>query len=148
MTPQEPVLRRELAAIGRNELLARLASADFALLGPHLTETVLDRGALLQEPGQKISRVYFPHSGLVSLTVVLPEGRPFDAVNIGREGVIGHAAGLGPTIAVSGAVVQLQMRAACIAAGALAAAAEHSATLRAAIVHYNQFLIAALQQAA
>src|SRR4029450_4918179 len=122
MTPQEPVLRRELAAIGRNELLARLASADFALLGPHLLETVLDRGALLQEPGHKINRVYFPHSGLVSLTVVLPEGRTFDAVSIGREGVIGHTAGLGSALAVSGAVVQLQMRAAHIAGGPVGAA--------------------------
>src|SRR5262249_48291523 len=137
---------REKEPIGRNRLLARLSLPDFALLGPHLVETVIDKGSLLQEPGQTIKRVYFPHSGLASLMGVLPEGDAIDAVTIGRAGAIGLMAGLGCVIAVSRAVVQLQMRAAYVPAAAFGAAADSSPALRAMIVRYNDLLVAQIQQ--
>src|SRR5438309_966394 len=97
-------------AVGRNRLLAGLPPADFAALAPHLHETTLERGALLQEVGQPVTRVYFPHSGLVSLLGILPDGHAVDTATIGREGAIGASAGLGSHVALSQAVVQLPGR--------------------------------------
>src|SRR5262245_8400359 len=79
--------------VGRNRLLAALPPADLTLLTPHLVEISLETGAVLQEPAQPIKRVYFPHSGLVSLLGILPEGQAIDTASIGRDGAIGLSAG-------------------------------------------------------
>ena len=78
---------------GRNRLLAGLPPADFDLLVPHISEVALDRGSVLQEPGQAITRVYFPHNGLISLLGMLPEGHAVDTASVGREGGIGKGHG-------------------------------------------------------
>src|SRR5215831_18410005 len=86
----EPIARARMPdvgveVLGRNRLLAALPMADFALLAPHLVEATLDRGAVLQESGLPIRRVYFPHGGLVSLLGTVPEGHAVDTATIGRE---------------------------------------------------------------
>src|SRR5262249_41776998 len=58
----------------RNLLLAALPAKDFALLAPHLKETVLEQGVVLQEQGNRIDQVYFPHDGIISLLAVLRHG--------------------------------------------------------------------------
>src|SRR5258707_8881874 len=136
----------EPAPFGRNRLLADLSAADFSSLASHMTDTMLDKGTVLQEPGEPISRVYFPHSGLVSLLGVLPDGNAVDAATIGREGAIGLSAGLGCTIAVSRAVVQLPARVAQINALAFAEIAAHSTAISQMIARYNDTLLAQVQQ--
>src|SRR5690348_138857 len=130
-----------VGAIGRNRLLAGLPAADFSLLAPHLVETGLARGAALQEAGQPIKRVYFPHGGLVSLLGVLPDGHAVDTATIGREGAIGLSAGLGSQIALSRAVVQLAGSAAQISPARLADVATQSKAVRNMIVRYNDVLL-------
>jgi CRP-like cAMP-binding protein len=136
----------EAAPFGRNRLLADLPAADFSSLASYMTDAVLDKGTVLQEPGEPISRVYFPHSGLVSLLGVLPDGNAVDAATIGREGAIGLSIGLGSTIAVSRAVVQLQARVAQINALAFAEIAARSAAISQMIARYNDTLLAQVQQ--
>jgi hypothetical protein len=51
----------------RNRLLAALTSADHSLLAPHLKELSLELGSLLQEAGEPVEQIYFPHQGMVSL---------------------------------------------------------------------------------
>ena len=133
--------------VGRNRLLAALPPADLALLAPHLVEISLETGAVLQEPAQPIKRVYFPHSGLVSLLGILPEGQAIDTASIGRDGAIGLSAGLGAHTALSRAVVQLPGRAAQIAPGRLAEAAAHSRAVQDMIVRYGDVLLAQVQHA-
>ena len=134
-------------ASGRNRLLTALPAADLALLSPHLVETNLDSGVVLQESGQPIRRVYFPHAGLVSLLGILPEGQAIDTASIGRDGAIGLSAGLGAQIALSRAVVQLPGRAAQIAPNRLAEVAAHSRAVQDMIVRYNDVLLAQVQHA-
>jgi CRP-like cAMP-binding protein len=135
-------------AIGRNRLLAALPPAAFELLAPHLVETMLEKGETLEEPGEPITRVHFPHGGLISLLGVLPEGHAIDTATIGREGAIGLAAGLGPQIAFTRAVVQLPTPAASIAAARLAEAAAASKPVREMIFRYSAALLAQAQQLA
>jgi CRP-like cAMP-binding protein len=145
--PSQPtILDLGFGAIGRNRLLAGLPPAEFDLLAPHITEATLDKGSVLQEPGQAIARVYFPHSGLVSLLGMLPEGHAVDTASIGREGAIGLTAGLGAQTAFSQAVVQLPVRAAHISAPRFAEVAARSKPLRDMIVRYNDVLLAQVQQ--
>jgi CRP-like cAMP-binding protein len=131
---------------GRNHLLAGLAPDDFALLSPHMRETFLERGSLLQEPGRMIGRVYFPHDGLISLTGNGRAEYPIDTASIGCEGAVGLMVGLGSQIALSAAVVQLPGRAVFIAPERFAEAAAESAPLRQMIVRYNDTLLAQVQQ--
>src|SRR5262252_6993138 len=135
-----PAKAVEEEAIGRNRLLAALPAADFALLAPHLVEVTLDSGTLLQEQGQPIKRVYFPHGGIVSLLGILPEGHAVDTATLGRDGAIGLSAGLGSRIGSSRAVVQLPMRAAQVVPARLAEAAGESRAVRDMIVRYNDIL--------
>jgi CRP-like cAMP-binding protein len=44
---------------------------------------------VLIEAGEKLDHVYFPHSGMLSLLVVLDDGKAIEVATVGREGVIG-----------------------------------------------------------
>lgn len=145
-TALAPDVELGTGAIGRNRLLARLSPADFALLTPYLAEVTLDRGAVLQEPGQPIKRVYFPYGGLVSLLGILPEGQAVDTATIGHEGAIGLSAGLGSQIALSRAVVQLPGHAAQIVPARLAEIATQRKAVRDMCVRYGDVLLAQVQQ--
>jgi CRP-like cAMP-binding protein len=133
-------------AAGRNGLLASLPPADLAALAPHLVEAPLERGAVLQEAGQPIRRVYFPHSGLVSLLGMLPDGYAVDTAMIGREGAVGLSAGLGSQLGVSQAVVQLAGHAAQIMPARLAEVAAERKAVRDMIVRFTDVLLAQVQQ--
>jgi CRP-like cAMP-binding protein len=131
---------------GRNHLLAGLGPNDFELLAPHLDETFLERGRVLQDAGARIERVYFPHGGLISLVGNAREDHPIDTAMVGCEGAIGLMAGLGSQLALGAAVVQLPGRATLIASARLAEAAADSASLRHMIVRYNDVLLRQVQQ--
>ena len=79
----------------RNLLLASLPAKDFALLAPQLKEIVLEQGVVLQEQGERIDQVYFPHDGIVSLLAVMRQGDAIETATIGYEGAVGAFAGFG-----------------------------------------------------
>jgi CRP-like cAMP-binding protein len=135
-------------AIGRNRLLAALPPAPFDLLAPHLLETTLEKGQVLEESGESITRVYFPHGGLISLLAILPEGHAIDTTTVGREGAIGLAAALCAQTAFTRAVVQLPAPAASISAARLAEVAAASKPVHDMIVRYSAMLLAQVQQLA
>jgi len=146
VAPHAGGLDLAVSAVGRNRLLTSLPQADFDTLAQYLTEVTLDKGTVLQEPGQPISRVTFPHGGLISMLGLLPEGHAVDTASIGREGAVGLSAGLGAQIAHCTAVVQLPVQAAQISAARFADAAARSRAVRDMIVRYNDLLLAQVQQ--
>src|SRR2546430_15744528 len=77
-----------------NRFLATLPPHDFALLTPHLRTVTLERGTILHDAGDEIERVYFPHSGMVSLVAGMQGGAALETATIGRAG--GTRAGTGP----------------------------------------------------
>jgi hypothetical protein len=54
--------------------LATLPPHDFSLLVPHLRTLALERGVMLHDVEEQIERVYFPHTGMVSLVAVMQTG--------------------------------------------------------------------------
>src|SRR6476646_11263283 len=91
----------------RNLLLAGLPAGDFVLLAPYLKEVVLEQGAVLQEQGDLVDQVYFPHDGIISLLAVMRQGDAIETATIGYEGAVGSFAGLGSRRAHTRAVVQV-----------------------------------------
>src|SRR5262249_44898159 len=126
--------------------LATLPPHDFSLLAPHLRTITLERGVMLQDVGEEIEHVYFPHTGMVSLVAVMQSGATVETATIGRWGVIGASAGLGAWSAVALAIVQLPGTAAWISASHFHAAAMQSTAIRDLIVRYNDVLLAQVQQ--
>jgi CRP-like cAMP-binding protein len=129
-----------------NRFLAALPPADLALLSPHLRDVPLERGAVLHEPDDELEHVYFPHSGMVSLLVVMLNGASVETATMGRAGIVGAAAGLGSRCGLGRAVVQLPGEAARLTADRFHAAVNESQAIRDLVVRYNDALIMQIQQ--
>ena len=141
-----PPLARQLEHGRFNRFLATLPPHDFSLLAPHLRTHALERGVMLHDVGEQIERVYFPHSGMVSLVAVMQSGATVETATVGRAGVIGASAALGARTAMARAIVQLPGTAAWLSASQLHAAAVQSQAIRDLIVRYHDVLLAQVQQ--
>jgi CRP-like cAMP-binding protein len=134
-------------AEARNHLLASLPANEYALLQPHLKDLPLKQGTVLAEQGDPIEHVYFPHSGMVSIVIVLAEGeKSVETATVGREGAVSAVAGLGERKANARAIVQVEGHGARIAARQLQAAVKQSPFLRDFIVRYQEMLLHQAQQ--
>jgi CRP-like cAMP-binding protein len=128
--------------------LASLPAKDFALLAPQIKDIVLEQGAVLQEQGERIDQVYFPHDGIVSLLAVMRQGDTIETATIGYEGAVGAFAGLGMRRAHTRAVVQVRGSASRIAASRFRKVAEDSEAVCRLIVRYGEMLLIQVQQTA
>jgi CRP-like cAMP-binding protein len=136
------------AAQHPNRLLASLPAADFELLRPHLKPFELVHGDLLFDAGDAIRRVYFPHSGVVSLVVSLADGQRIEAAMVGRDSLVGASAALDGGVALNTGLVQVAGTASILDTGTLQAAAEQSAHFRTTLMRHEQILLAQAQQSA
>jgi len=132
----------------RNRLLVALSPADLSLLAPHMKDFVLEQGSILQEQGERIDHVYFPHTGIISLVTVMQQGDAIETATVGREGAVGSLAGLGPRRSHTRDVVQVTGTASRIPAAQFRKAAEKSAAIRDVIVRYGEMLLIQVQQTA
>jgi CRP-like cAMP-binding protein len=125
-----------------NILLAALPRDQFnQLLRPHLTTRPLPQGLTLLEAGNEFDHVYFPHNGMVSLLVVLRDGKSIETSTVGREGVVGAMAGIGLYKSTVRAVIQLSMGASIIPASQFRKAVAASDAIRDICIRYNEILL-------
>lgn len=92
----------------KNRLLAGLPRGDSDILVQAGQVLELPQGTVLGEPGQEASDVYFPLAGMVSLVVVMRNGKALETGTVGREGVVSAMAGLGTHIPHVRSVVQVE----------------------------------------
>ena len=130
----------------RNRLLAALPSDELAKLAPHLREVVFFPGDALHRPGEQIEQVYFLHSGIISLMVVLEGGSTVETVSVGHEGAIGTIEGFGSLHAFTRALVQVSGSASRISAPTFRSILAASVELKEAINHYHMSVMAQVQQ--
>ena len=80
-----------------NHLLAALSVRDYISFAENLEEVSLERGQILAEPGRPVEYVYFPNSGVASVTSTGEAGAAIEVALVGREGFVGVPAFLGST---------------------------------------------------
>lgn len=131
-----------------NRLLDSLPAGDAALLKPHLKTIAMVQGASLQEQGEQIGHIYFPHNGMISLLAVMKQGNSVEIATVGREGAIGAMAGFGPRHAFTRALVQVDCAVSRITTGHFQDAMKKSAALRETVARFNEGLLAQVQQTA
>lgn len=124
-----------------NKLLCSLPRDRMDLLAPHMVTKQLPQGQVLLEAGEEFDHVYFPHSGMLSLLVVLRDGKAIEVATVGREGVVGAMAGLGLYRSSVRIVVQLPMAATRIPATQFRKAADDSDAVRDLCIRYNEVLL-------
>jgi CRP-like cAMP-binding protein len=121
----------------RNHILARLASADLALIEPHLELSDLPLRKILEQRGKPIKTVYFPHSGFASVVANGHTKRPIEVGIIGREGMTGLSVVLGGDTNDNDVFVQAAGSGRCIRANKLRETIGKSPSLHRSLLRYT-----------
>src|SRR6202162_3279384 len=90
-----------------NIILLSISDSDYASLRPHLEYVNLPNHLVLHEAGGKLEFAYFPNRGLISLVVVMKDGKTAEAGIVGNEGFTGTLAAVGLRRSPLQAVVQI-----------------------------------------
>lgn len=90
-----------------NKILLSISDSDYSSLRPHLEYVSLPNHLILHEAGGKVEFVYFPNRGLISLVVVMKDGKTAEAGIVGSEGFTGTLAAVGLRRSTLQAVVQI-----------------------------------------
>jgi CRP-like cAMP-binding protein len=100
-------VRRSVAGRSvRNVLLLTASDSDYSALRPHLKYIRLPGHLILHEPGT-LKFAYFPNRGLISLVVVMKDGKTAEAGIVGNDGFTGGPAAVDLTRSTLQAVVQI-----------------------------------------
>jgi CRP-like cAMP-binding protein len=79
----------------RNKILLAMTDVEFHVIRPHLEYVALPSHLHLHEPHQTYRFAYFPNEGLISLVVVMANGKTVEAGIVGNEGAAGLPAVVG-----------------------------------------------------
>ncbi len=90
-----------------NLILLSISDSDYNSLRPHLEYVSLPNHLVLHEAGGKLEFAYFPNRGLISLVVVMKDGKTAEAGIVGKEGFTGTPAAVGLSRSPLQAVVQI-----------------------------------------
>jgi len=88
-------------------ILLSIPDSDYRVLRPHLEYVSLPNHLVLHEAGRKLEFAYFPNRGLISLVVVMKDGKTAEAGIVGNEGFTGTLAAVGLRRSPHQAVVQI-----------------------------------------
>ncbi len=124
----------------RNRLLRAMRPDDFDAIVQVSDVVDLAHRDCLAPPGRPCTHVYFPESGIASVTLQ-SEPMRVEIGLIGREGFVGITALLGDGISPHGSFVQLPGRYVRVPVDAFRAAVGASAPLRAMLMRYVQVYI-------
>lgn len=130
----------------KNALLCALDLPIYEQLAPHLSSVDFERGEVFYEPGRRIDKVYFPHSGVISLLSVMADGSAVETSTVGRESAVGLMAALTPVIAFSRVIGQSAGYASSIDARRLHGFVAASPLLRDVILRHCDALLSNAQQ--
>jgi CRP-like cAMP-binding protein len=90
-----------------NQILLAIPDDEFKHLRLHLKFVDMPHHLSLYEPNQKIEFAYFPNRGMISLVVVMENGRTVEVGVAGKEGFSGAAAAVGLPRSTVREVVQI-----------------------------------------
>jgi CRP-like cAMP-binding protein len=90
-----------------NHILLSVSDSEYSSLRPYLGYLSLPNHLVLHEAGGTLEFVYFPNRGLISLVVVMKDGKTAEAGIVGKEGCTGTLAAVGLSRSMLQAVVQI-----------------------------------------
>lgn len=90
-----------------NIILLSISDSDYSSLRPQLKYVSLPDHLVVHEAGEKLEFVCFPNRGLISLVVVMKDGKTAEAGIVGNEGFTGTLAAVGLNWNPLQAVVQI-----------------------------------------
>src|SRR5664280_1275214 len=90
-----------------NKILLSMSDSDYSSLRPHLEYVSLPNHLVLHEAGGKLEFTCFPNRGLISLVIVMNNGKTAEAGIVGNEGFTGTPAAVGLSRSPLQAVVQI-----------------------------------------
>ena len=119
-----------------NKLLLSISDSAYSSLRPHLEYVSLPNHLVLHEAGGKLEFAYFPNRGLISLVVVMKDGKTAEAGIVGNEGFTGTLAAVGLSRSPLQAVVQITGDGFRVEVGALQNTLESAPHLRLMLGRY------------
>jgi|HubBroStandDraft_1064217.scaffolds.fasta_scaffold00844_4 CRP-like cAMP-binding protein len=90
-----------------NKILLSISDSEYNSLRPHLEYLRLPNHLVLHESNGKLDFAYFPNRGLISLVVVMKDGKTAEAGVVGNEGFTGTPSVVGLSRGPLRAVVQV-----------------------------------------
>jgi CRP-like cAMP-binding protein len=119
-----------------NIILLSTFDSDYNSLRPHLEYVSLPSHLVLHDGGGKLEFAYFPNRGLVSLVVVMKDGRTAEAGIVGNEGFTGTPAAVGLSISPLQSIVQITGDGFRVEVGALQSTLEFTPHLQLMLSRY------------
>jgi CRP-like cAMP-binding protein len=119
-----------------NKILLSTPDGEYASLRPHLEYVRLPNHLVLHEAGGRLEFAYFPNRGLISLVVVMKDGKTAEAGVVGNEGFTGSPAAVGLSRGPLRAVVQVSGDGFRIKVGALQKSLESASHLQRLLNRY------------
>jgi CRP-like cAMP-binding protein len=132
----------------KNFLLNRLAADLLSRIAPHLSVVQLVHGEVLAETHQRVYKVYFPHSGIISCVVELVGGGAIETGMIGNDGAFGASQALDDKVSLNHVVIQIPGSASVIDSDRIREVADELPAFRGLLLKYEQFFLAQVQQTA
>ena len=143
MTHRQSQLARSIARTSKagipiqNKILMSMIDPEFLSIRPHLEHVDLSSHRSLCEPHELYKFAYFPNAGLISIVVVLSDGKTVEAGLIGNEGIAGVPAIAGRRRSPFREVVQISGEGFRIKIGALRSVLEAARNLDEALKRYT-----------
>jgi CRP-like cAMP-binding protein len=119
-----------------NKILLSIPDNEYSSLRPHLEYLRLPNHLVLHEAGGRLEFAFFPNRGLISLVVVMKDGKTAEAGVVGNEGFTGTPAVVGLSRGPLQAVVQVTGDGFRIKVGALQNTLESTPQLRLMLNRY------------
>jgi CRP-like cAMP-binding protein len=132
----------------KNFLLNRLEPAVLAEIEPHLSYVELRHQEVLAETHERIEKVYFPHSGIISCVVELVGGGAIETGMIGHDGEFGASQALDDKVSLNHVVTQVTGVASVISSDHIRMVSNEIPAFRGLLVKYEQFFVSQVQQTA
>jgi hypothetical protein len=117
----------------KNRILLTIPEDEFMGLRPLLEQVEMPQYKIFYDQGEKIANAYFPNEGMVSLVVLVHDGRSVEVGITGCEGVVGAPLAFGFETAPMRAIMQIAGRGLRIPSSALEETFERSPNLKALI---------------
>ncbi len=131
-----------------NHLLAALPDEVFARLLPHLQPASFALGSVVYESSERMERLYFPTTCIVSLLYTMTDGATAEMGLVGNDGVVGVALFMGGNTVPNRAVTQVAGDAFTVPASVLLEEFRRGGQCQLLLLRYTQALITQISQTA